>query len=264
MPDYSGHAVKAGEHDAALVAQLQDGLHALGYGPFQRGVFDANMTSIVRLFQSQHVDRSGRPLDADGIVGAQTWSAIFGADTAPAGIVAAPNALAQKAVEIAQGEVGTMEKPVGSNSGPRVDQYLSSVGIAPGEGSADDRYWCMAFAYFCVDSAAHAVGVANPLYRTAGVIEQWNKCASRPGVRRITQAEALAEPSLVQPGQILILDHGGGLGHTGIIVAVDAPHLTVVEGNASGKPNDRNGTGVFRTTFRKTNDGLVKGYLAFD
>jgi hypothetical protein len=261
--NYPGHIVQHGDPDAAVAAAIQGKLKTLGYGPFVGAAFDDRMASVVRLFQSQHVDREGRPLDADGIVGPLTWAAIFGATTSPAKIVTAPSALAQKAVDVAKGEKGAMEQPPGSNRGSHVDQYLSSVGIPPNYGTAEQRYWCMAFAYFCVDTAAQSLHVANPLYKTAGVLEQWDKCAGRPGVRRITRQEAMIDLSLVQPGQLLILDHGHGLGHTGIVVAVDGPHLTVVEGNASGQPNDRNGVGVFETDFRAVTDGIVKGLISY-
>jgi hypothetical protein len=262
--NYPGHLVRSGENDAALIGNLQHGLQALGYGPFTTGVFDDSMSSLVRLFQSQHVDGKGRPLDADGVVGPLTWTAIFGAGTAPGAVTEAPNALARRTVEVAVAEIGVREEPLGSNRGPRVDQYLDSVGIPPGQGTANQRFWCMAFVYFCVSSASHALGIATPLARTAGVMDQWERCRNRPGVRRITRAEALAEPARVQPGQVLILDHGHGQGHTGIIVAVDLPHLSVVEGNASGSVDNRNGVGVFRTEFRKIDDKQVAGLLAFD
>ncbi len=260
--NYPGRLIKVGEANAAIVTAIQQALTQRGYGPFHAGTFDAAMKSVVKLFQSQHTDREGRPLASDGIVGPMTWATLFGAGATPPASDTAPSALAQAAIDKAAAEVGVEEVPLGSNRGPRVDQYLDRVGIPPNQGTASDRYWCMAFVYFCVDEAAGSLATANPLAKTAGVLNQWNLCANRPGARRITAHDAGLDYSLVQPGQILILDHGGGHGHTGLIVAVDGPHLTVVEGNASGRPNDSNGLAVKRTTFRKLSDGEVKGFLA--
>lgn len=260
--NYPGHVVEAGEQDVALVAAIQNELKKQGYGPFG-AAFDDRMSATVRLFQSQHVDREGRPLDPDGVIGPLTWTAIFGAGTSPGQVTQGSTKLAQATVDLAHRQVGVMEQPPGSNRGPQVDQYLARVGIAPNQGTADDRYWCMAFAYWCVDESAKALGVANPLVKTASVLDQWNRCANRPGVTRISQAQAKADMTKVEPGQLLILDHGGGTGHTGIVASIDGPHLTVIEGNASNIPNDRNGVGVFQTSYRKISDPIVKGFLAF-
>lgn len=262
--NYPGRLIKSGEGDHALVTAIQNALVAAGYGPFTAGVYDDAMESTVKLFQSQHVDRDGRRLDSDGVVGPMTWGAIFGGATVPPkAVTSRTSALAQEALNVAHAQVGVMEQPVGSNRGPQVDEYLKRVGIDPVHTTADQRYWCMAFVYWCVDEAAKRRSVPNPLAHTAGVIDQWNRCQNRPGVTRITAADACANPSKIEPGQILILDHGGGAGHTGIISGVDGPHLTVVEGNANSLANSRNGLGVFETRSRKITDHEVKGLLAY-
>nr|WP_279590114.1 peptidoglycan-binding domain-containing protein [Rhizomicrobium palustre] len=240
---------------------MQAALQAHGYGPFADGVFDAAMTAVVKLFQSQHVDAKARPLDADGIIGPLSWGAIYTqAPQIPSATV--PEVMAA-AVAIAQGEIGTQESPAGANRGPRVDDYLRSVGIDPTHGTPNDRFWCMAFAYFCVNTAATQKAMPNPLPKSASVLGQWHACQNRPGVRAIPADQARSNPALVRPGQLLILDHGGGLGHTGIVTDCDGPHLTVVEGNSSGKPNDRNGVGVFETKFRKLQDSQIAGFIEY-
>lgn len=40
------------------------------------------------------------------------------------------------------------------------------------------------------------------------------------GVIRITNARAVADPGLITPGSLFIIDLGGGLGHSGIVVEV--------------------------------------------
>lgn len=262
--NYPGHFVRVGEPDAAIVAAVQSELRNQGYGPFPQAAFDEPMRSVVRLFQSQHVDREGRPLDTDGVIGPLTWAAIFGVETSPKKVITSTSAVLMQTVNTARAELGVMEQPPGSNRGPRVDQYLQSVGIGPNDGTADQRFWCMAFAYFCANEAAKRLGVPNRLAKTAGVLDQWNRCLNRPDVRCIAQDQAKADPQRVRPGQLLIIDHGHGLGHTGIVVAIDGPHLSVVEGNASGRPNDRNGVGVFQTEFHSILDQSVRGFIDCD
>ena len=261
--NYPSHLVQQNDNDLATVNALQAALKAAGYGPLNAGVFDAQMSSVVKLYQSQHVDREGRALDADGVIGPMTWATLFGDTTAPAARNNAVSPLAQKAIEIARAQVGVMEEPPGSNSGPKVNQYLLRVGIDPAHTTAEQRYWCMAFVYWCVDEAAKALNTANPLVHTASVLDQWHRCAGRPNLRLISQHDALTGTVAVEPGHILILDHGGGMGHTGLVSAVDGPHLTVIEGNANALANSRNGLGVFQTTHRKISDKEVAGFIDY-
>jgi hypothetical protein len=262
---YPGHFVKMGEPDPILVGTIQQALLRQGYGPFTKdGVFDDQMRSVVKLFQSQHVDRERRRLHPDGVVGPLTWAAIFGRDTSPKSIASSNSPLLAQTIKTARGELGVMEVPPGSNRGPRVDQYLESVGIDPNRGTADDRAWCMAFAYFCVNEAANALGAQNRLKATGRVLDQWQSCQEILAVRCITRKEAVIEPSLVRPGQLLIIDHGNGHGHTGLMEVVDAPHLDLIEGNVNEKPNDPEGVGVYRTQFRTLLDPEIVGFIDCD
>src|SRR6185369_1498853 len=103
---YPGRLIVEGEHDAALVRTLQEALGQQGYGPFTAGTFDAAMTSAVKLYQAQHADIEGHPLDIDGKVGRATWSAVFGA--APVTPASAPSTLMLLALGIAVTQVGQM------------------------------------------------------------------------------------------------------------------------------------------------------------
>lgn len=61
------------------VELLQGLLSANGYFEVnvpQKGLFEAMTHQATVLFQSQHLDQSGAPLDADGIVGGKTWWAL--------------------------------------------------------------------------------------------------------------------------------------------------------------------------------------------
>jgi len=258
---YPNRLVMQGEQDGELVARIQQALAAIGYGPFAPGVFDAAMASVVRLFQATHADLAGHPLSVDGKVGNLTWGAIFGAG--PVAAPAASSALMMQALGFATTQVGVMEEPPGSNRGKSVDAYLRAVGIDPLNSSADGRAWCMAFVYWVFQQAADSLGKANPLPRTAGCLDHWNTSAGVPGVQRITAADARANPALVKPGMVFILDFGGGHGHAGLVERLETGGvLSTVEGNSNAS-GSRDGVGVFRLERRTLSDDNLKGFVDY-
>lgn len=142
-----------------------------------------------------------------------------------------------KAMEIAITQKGVTEK-TNHNDGVDVGKYLKSVGLPEGYS------WCMAFVYWCVQQAAVQLKVANPLKCTGGVLAQWN---ARPLLR-------VKDPL---PGDIMILDYGKGLGHTGLVIAVDGLFVDTIEGNTNSG-GSRDGDGVY-TRRRKIKS--AKGFL---
>lgn len=138
-------------------------------------------------------------------------------------------------------EIGTQEEPKGSNWGKRVQQYLASIGInspAP---------WCMAFVYFCFDEASKQLQRTNPLVRTGLVLGAWNKAKINNG--RIKP----------EPGDIFIMDFGGGTGHTGIVEKVEGLWIYTVEGNT----NDEGGREGYEVCRKRRLLSKVKGYLRY-
>ncbi|WP_212005741.1 CHAP domain-containing protein [Chitinophaga sp. HK235] len=146
-------------------------------------------------------------------------------------------AIGLEAMQIALSQEGVREA-TGKNDGPAVEKYLKSVGLPAGYS------WCMAFVYWCVQQAAIAQKVANPLKCTGGVLYQWNE---RPGLRVQTPAA----------GDIFIMDYGKGAGHTGFVVAVRGDVIDTIEGNTNSG-GSREGDGVYRRT-RKI--ASMKGFL---
>lgn len=139
-------------------------------------------------------------------------------------------------------QIGQKENPLGSNWGHPVQDYLASVGIN------FPASWCMAFMYWCFEHAAGQLGTPNPLFKTGGVLAQWNN--SKPN-------QTLMMP---KSGYIFIMDFGNGTGHTGIVESVDADGtLHTIEGN-SNDTGSREGIEVVRH-LRKPN--TLKGYLSF-
>jgi hypothetical protein len=166
--------------------------------------------------------------------------------------------LSDHALTCAVSLLGVREKPPGSNRGPEVDEFLRSVGLDPERGSYP---WCAAFVYYCFHRAAQALERTNPLIKTAGVLDHWRRAASEAGAARLMQRTALADPALVKPGMIFVMDFGKGLGHTGLVELVDAAklRLTVIEGNTNDG-GSREGVAVLR---RQRNIAAMRGFLDY-
>lgn len=253
---YPGRLIKAGS-TGDPVNTVQRRLVERGCGPLEEtGDFDAATTRAVKLFQARFPDVDGRPLKVDGVVGPITWAALFGREIAR-GPDTAVAPLLRAALRVANGEIGVMEVPPGSNRGPKVDEYLRAVRLEPTAGSFP---WCAAFLYWCFDRAAEGLARPNPLVRTAGVLDHWRK-AQTLGVQRVLTADAAADPERVQPGQIFILATGGVTGHTGLVEEVANGRLTTIEGNTNDG-GTREGIGVFRRRERKILE-INRGFLDY-
>lgn len=256
---FPGRVIKAGDPDREIVSSIQTRLNEVGCGPLEvTGIFDSEGTKrAVKLFQSRFPDVSGRPLVIDGEVGSFTWGAMFGSKSVPS-TSTAPSSLVKGAIEFAATQVGIRERPLGSNRGPEVDRYLRAVGLNPANGSFA---WCVAFTHFCYQAAAESQGVANPHIKTAGVLDHWNRAGRKPGVLRVTRAEAVANPGLVKPGSLFVIDLGSGLGHSGMVVESSGGRLLTIEGNTNDG-GSRNGIGVFERDARKINQ-INKGFIDY-
>jgi hypothetical protein len=242
---YPGAVLVPGSTDHASILLVQKQLNFVGCGPVQEdGVFGAETSEAVQHFQSRSFDNHGLPLVVDGSVGPMTWGALFGQ---PSPIVIEPaTPLQGKTLEIAAGEIGVMESPLGSNRGPRVDQYLRYVDLDPATGSYP---WCAAFASWCFGQASTALEIADPAPKTAGALDFWNR-AGLAGLRRVSPSEAVANPNLVTPGMVFILSTGGGSGHVGLVEQVQGVVLTTIEGNTNDN-GSREGIGVYRHNGRR-------------
>lgn len=150
--------------------------------------------------------------------------------------------LQETALDVARTQLGQQEKPLGSNWGVPVQDYLKSVGIG------FPASWCLAFVYWCFKQAAIEMGVPNPLVKTGGVLAAWNKADKKYRV--------VGDP---QPGDIFIMDFGHGLGHTGIVERVEADVVHTIDGN-SNDTGSREGIEVVRKV-RKRNK--MVGYLRY-
>lgn len=124
--------------------------------------------------------------------------------------------IAQESLFVASTQMGIREE--GNNGGPEVSRYLRAVGLGPGYA------WCMAFIYWCTDIACKRLGEANPLIKTGGVIDQWNRTSLRK-IQKIDKS--------VKLGDIFIIDFGGGKGHTGFVLEINGGWVKTIEGNTN-------------------------------
>jgi hypothetical protein len=228
-PPFPG-SIRAGDDRRALVRLVQSRLNHFGRrAVFEDGQFGPATRVAVQDFQRAH------DLVTDGVIGAATWSRLF--DEAPRP-PAANAPFAAEVLKIAAAEVGVRESG-GANRGPRVDEYLRAVGLDPTRGA---YAWCASFVYFCFARAATALGLANPCVKTAACLTHWERA---PAWARILAADVTANPGVIRPGAIFIVDHGKGKGHTGIVERATASAIHTIEGNTNAA-GSREGDGVYR------------------
>jgi peptidoglycan hydrolase-like protein with peptidoglycan-binding domain len=247
---YPKRVIKPGEKNASIITAIQNRLSELGFGTFvNKGIYGPKTVSAVKSFQATHRDKNGNPLEVDGKIGSITWEVLFEREEIPVSHDPA-NDLSKKAIDVARSQIGVMEKPPGSNRGLEVDDYLGCVNCPPG------NFWCTGFVYWCFDQASKQLNRKNPLVKTAGCLYHWNNSKGK----KIAARDAINNPALVKPGQVFILDHGRGMGHTGIVERVDGGFIHTIEGN-SNPGGSRNGIGVFQLT-RKISK-ISKGFIEY-
>jgi hypothetical protein len=240
------------------VLQLQQRLKVLGIR--EVGMADSDFGEktewAVRLFQARHEDSRGEPLEVDGVVGPKTWNSLFDIETIePTVITPSGSTLSIAALETARGEIGELEKPRGSNSGPMVDVYLSSI-----DHTLIGQPWCMAFVYWCIQQAARAKGVANPAPKTASVLRSW-ELAQGGGGTIVKASEACGDPDRVQPGMVFYISTGGRTGHCGFVSEIVDGRLVTIEGNTNND-GSREGYGVFVRARRRI-ESINLGFIDF-
>ncbi|MGI2035338.1 peptidoglycan-binding protein [Rhizobium panacihumi] len=254
---YPGRPVVRGEFDSLAVRRIQDRLNqTLKAGLLPDGDFGEATENAVRLFQARHSGVGGAELEIDGEVGETTWAALFGAETVPTFQVLPARGDARSfVIAMAASQIGVTEQPIGSNRGPRVDDYIRAAGLDPTKG---DYPWCVCFLQWVFQKAEASSGTAFDVPKTAGVHALWTM---RAAAKSVVTADA-ANPALIKPAMIFLLDTGGGKGHAGLVESIDGDRLITIEGNTNDG-GSREGYGVFRRRSRKVTMGGLLGYLDF-
>jgi hypothetical protein len=137
--------------------------------------------------------------------------------------------LTAKVLHVAASQVGVRE--LGRNRGERVELYQNRAGARPGDP------WCAAFVSWCFGVASNDLELPCPLRLTPRALDLWKK------------APVELRSSWPTVGAIFVIDHGGGLGHCGLVESFLDGDLVIVtiEGN-TGPKGGRDGDGVYRRT----------------
>jgi hypothetical protein len=134
-------------------------------------------------------------------------------------------------LRLALGQDGVREARA-ANTGPEVNRYLASVGLAPGYA------WCAAFVYWAISGAAKAAGIEPPFLRSAYCpdIHSWARH------RDILHGTP-------QPGDafLYLVPEGGRVWahHIGLVTAVGGGRFRTIEGNTN-RANSSEGDGVYQ------------------
>ncbi len=212
------------------VLQIQEKLAAIGYAPGKLdGCYGAATAGAVRAFQQTN------GLEVDGVVGAKTRAAIRAAkkprETAP--IARTPSTLGEKALAVAVAQLGTKERPAGSNR----NTFGKWFGV-------DGVPWCNIFVSYCFLNGANYVLCAG--FKGLGCAAKG--CTYVPTTESWLRATGMwkgrTEPL---PGDIAIFNwHGGDPDHIGIVEEyLGNGRFNSIEGN-TGVGNDANGGEVMR------------------
>ena len=259
-PPFPGKMIRTGARGDA-VTRIQQQLKSLGIieGGAADGDFGEKTEWAVKLFQARHEDSTGEPLEIDGVVGPQTWNSLFGIEPTGDVVEASSEDGASgktSALDIAKSQLGIVEQPKGSNRGPEVDMYLSTI-----DPSLKGQPWCMAFVYWCFQQAASANGTPVIAPKTASVWRSWELAQSINGIKILSARDARADPDSIRPGMVFYIDTGGRSGHTGFVADIVNGKLVTVEGNTNND-GSREGYGVFQRSKRRI-DQINLGFIDF-
>lgn len=199
------------------------------------------MARIAELHQGLVPPSTAAPATIDGsqfatLLGDQAASATATAATSAVSPAAVPGQTAgQRALALAQQEIGQAEQPPGSNDSPRIAEYRTATagsGIGP---------WCAYFVSWAAKNAGAPLGEAGQGFGSVSAVSSW---AQRTG--RWSPAASGQPP---QAGDLIVW---GGR-HIGIVESVDPDgRIHTIEGNSSNM--------VTRRTHDASGDGAT-GYV---
>jgi CHAP domain len=216
------------ENVLARIAELHQGL--VPPSTAAQSAASKNGAQFATMLQGQ-TSSAGMPSPA----GAATPLGFSGALGAAGAVGAAGVTAGQRALALAQGEVGQTEQPPGSNDSPRIADYRASTagaGIGP---------WCAYFVSWAAQGAGTPIGEAGQGFGSCAAVADW---AQRTG--RWNPAASGTPP---QAGDLIVW---GGT-HIGIVESVDPDgKIHTIEGNSSNA--------VTRRTHDASGDGAT-GYV---
>src|SRR5262249_55276846 len=150
---------------------------------------------------------------------------------------------------MAMSQIGKHEDPLGSNSGPEVNEDLPAVKLRPG------LAWCGVFGDWCYMRSAAVVSTQSPCFRSGSVLTLWDRTGHR------------LKSMVTRRGSLYFVDHGNHQGHMGFVVDATDGKVEEVSGNTNQDIPNRDGTHVWKHTFRltdaKVHGGRLIGFVDF-
>lgn len=208
--------------------QLQRTLQRIGYGQALQvtGYPSEELWKAVALFQMQHVGPLGLFLDADRIVGQDTWWALanpsgprqrngYGLALPPRDQLTEQRRLALD-VYVAEYRKDVKEEPDGSNRSPLIDGYWGNTGLL-------GKAWCCAQVSTLLLRALGHYPFGFHHVSVAGMVA-WARSHDR--ITRVPK-----------PMDVWAILHPDGTGHTGVATALDdlARVFATLEGNCGNR-----------------------------
>lgn len=206
------------------VVHLQRLLSSLGYFKDRippHGIFEDVTHENVMVFQLQHVDKQGKPLKADGIVGENTWWALENPSgdaqrnhfqpVIPEGLTTKRHQLLELIYE--EHAKPVQEFPDGSNRSPDIDDYWGQTGVI-------GLPWCCAFVSWALNDVLGGLPIGGKHH--LGVQNMW----------RAARRAEMDTPD-PKPGDVFIQIKSGGKGHTGFVVGVSADGESIYTGEGN-------------------------------
>lgn len=134
-----------------------------------------------------------------------------------------------KFLSIAAGEIGTTEKPIGSNK-QKYGQWFGMNGVA----------WCAIFVSWCASQA----GVSSLVPKSFSSVSQFQSWYSNKGLYR-------KKGNYTPKAGDIMIQKSAGASHIGIVESVNSSGFTAIEGNSSNR--------VQRVTY-SFNNSKISGY----
>lgn len=220
------------------VVELKKRLNALGARLPANDTFDAATHDAVVSFQRTHTSPKGAPLEADGVVGPDTWSALGGP---PEPRRERANLRGYQVMMIAMCEyMRGVREDGGKDQGADVEVYQKVTGMLA-------QAWCASFVSWCYARAGMPLRDAKG-FAAVATLKKWSK-----DVGYWRQREAGYIPPC---GAIVIYTFS----HTGIVVAGGETQDSTVEGNTSPGTagSQRDGEGVY---YKTRAHSMISGYV---
>jgi hypothetical protein len=145
-----------------------------------------------------------------------------GAAARAGGVILQPAGLAEYTITAARRfATGQSLETLGNNDGPEIREWLGRRGIHT------PASWCAAFACAMIEDAATALKDTLQMRRSAGALR----------LLELNHDLVLTAP---ETGCLVVWDHGGGLGHVGIVTGVtlvggELASIDVISGNTNAE-----------------------------